>query len=290
MVFYKKLTLIVLLILNVLYTFSQNGISAKLIQVESSPKSLAYPQFPGGQSEFNNFIESNVRYPYILAEIEMEGEVDITFTIDKLGQVKNIEITKGFDPLADKEVIRVLSGMPRWIPATMDSETIDCAQKLTVTFTLTEELRKQAEQMKGQTLNNDVFIGNSLINTFKQEVGSLSDSLHNITQEEIPVDTLLNKPPQYPGGKEALDAYLKANLKYPKRAIQYGIEGRVVFNLIISAEGEISEIMIFKSLFRDCDEEAFYLVKKMPKWIPGLKDGKPTSMHFMLPIPFHLPK
>jgi len=79
-------------------------------------------------------------------------------------------------------------------------------------------------------------------------------------------------------------------MKYPKRAIKYGIEGRVIFNIEVSAEGEISKIWLFKGVFPDCNEEAYYLIKKMPKWIPGLKDGVSVAKQVMLPISFELPK
>lgn len=112
-----------------------------------------------------------------------------------------------------------------------------------------------------------------------------TDSISNMQS-----DTLRNRLPEFPGGQKALSEYLKTNLKYPKRAIQMNLEGRVVFNLSVSSDGEITKIELFKGLYSECNEEAFFLIKRMPRWIPGLKNGKPAAMQVMLPIAFVLPR
>ncbi|WP_051697685.1 energy transducer TonB [Prevotella sp. 10(H)] len=278
---------IVILITCLINTTAQNGITAKLLPSPVAETNTVAPQFPGGDNELYKFLASNIRYPYILIKIQMEGDLDVRFTIDKVGKAKNIEITRGFDPMADEEVIRVLQMMPAWTPATQNGQPVDTEQKLSVNFNIDEELLKRAEEMRAEQKNDDFFVGSSSNKPEDNKISNQLASSDNITQQ---TDTLLNKTPQYPGGKEAMEAYLKANLKYPKRAIQMGIEGRVLYNVLISADGEILRIALFKGIYRDCNEEAFYLIKKMPKWIPGMRDGKPTAMEVMIPVPFVLPR
>ncbi|EGK00723.1 hypothetical protein HMPREF9455_02997 [Dysgonomonas gadei ATCC BAA-286] len=266
---------------------AQNGVSAKLIPVEVESADIIAPQFPGGEAGLYKFIESNTRYPYLLLKIDMEGDLDIKFNVDKNGVVQDVEITRGFDPVADDEVIRMVKAMPRWIPATHSGQPVKMDQKLTISFKADDNLKKRAKEQREKEPNDNFYIGSLIINeTDLSGIDSGEVAPGVISQS----DTLLNRSPQFPGGKDALEAYLKSNLKYPKRAIQMGIEGRVIFNILISEQGEISRIALFKGIFRDCNEEAFYLIKKMPKWIPGLKDGKPAPMEVMLPIPFVLPK
>lgn len=284
---YKYLILAIALIISSSKLSAQNGVSARLISLETTSENIIAPQFPGGENELYKFLNSNIRYPYLLLKIEMEGDLDIKFSIDKDGTVQNAEITRGFDPVADDEAIRVVRTMTKWTPATDSGQPVNMEQKLTISFKADEGLKNRAKEQREKEKNDNFYIG-SPISKSPGLATNNTDEPHPETS--IQSDTLLNKSPQFPGGKDALDAYLKSNLKYPKRAIQMGIEGRVVYNILISAEGEISRIMLFKGIFRDCNEEAFYLIKKMPKWIPGLKDGKPTSMEVMLPIPFVLPK
>ncbi|WP_296938865.1 energy transducer TonB [uncultured Dysgonomonas sp.] len=284
---HKNLILIIVLILNFSTLSAQNGVSVKLIPVEVELSNVIAPQFPGGEAELYKFLESNIRYPYLLVKIDMEGDLDIKFNIDKNGVVHDVEIMRGFDPVADDEVIRVVKAMPRWIPASVSGQPVKMEQKLTVSFKADEDLKKRAKEQRKKETNDNFYIGSLIIN----ETGASEINTGEVAPDVISQsDTLLNRSPQFPGGKDALEAYLKSNLKYPKRAIQMGIEGRVIYNILISEQGEISRIGLFKGIFRDCNEEAFYLIKKMPKWIPGLKDGKPTPMEVMLPIPFVLPK
>lgn len=284
---HKYLIFTIALIISLSALSAQNGVSAKLVPSETGSENIIAPQFPGGEAGLYKFLESNIRYPYLLLKIEMEGDLDIKFTIDKDGTVQEVGITRGFDPVADDEVMRVVKAMPGWIPATDSGQPVKMEQKLTVSFKADENLKKRAKEQREKEANDNFYVGSLMTNE--------ADFLRNNTEKVVPdtiaqSDTLLNRAPQFPGGREALEAYLKSNLKYPKRAIQMGIEGRVIYNILISEQGEISRIALFKGIFRDCNEEAFYLIKKMPKWIPGLKEGKPTPMEVMLPIPFVLPK
>lgn len=284
---HKYLIFTITLMISISSLSAQNGVSAKLIPVEVESADIIAPQFPGGEAGLYKFIESNTRYPYLLLKIDMEGDLDIKFNVDKNGVVQDVEITRGFDPVADDEVIRMVKTMPRWIPATHSGQPVKMDQKLTISFKADDDLKKRAKEQREKEPNDNFYIGSLIINeTDLSGIDSGEVAPDVISQS----DTLLNQLPQFPGGKDALEAYLKSNLKYPKRAIQMGIEGRVIFNILISEQGEISRIALFKGIFRDCNEEAFYLIKKMPKWIPGLKDGKPAPMEVMLPIPFVLPK
>lgn len=264
--------------------YSQKAVTAKLLTKEtSSLNGVIPPLYKDGEKALYEFLETNIKYPPILIKIKMEGDLELKFNVAKDGSVKDVEIVRGFDPDADDEVIRVLQAMPKWSPALLDGNPVDFTQHLSVTFKLTDALIAQAkEQPKNeeQKLTNESSL-----------VMIPTDTLTQIEEKQIVQESdSLNTDPQYPGGQGALDTYLKTNMKYPKRAIKYGIEGRVIFNIEVSAEGEISKIWLFKGVFPDCNEEAYYLIKKMPKWIPGLKDGVPVAKQVMLPISFELPK
>jgi len=292
---YKIITLLFLVTGCISESFSQTGITIKLIEQDVVSKEVTQPRFPGGEDALHGFLIKNIRYPYILVRTDMEGEVDLKFAVDKEGNVEDVGVLKGFDPLADDEIIRVMKIMPKWIPAESDGEPIRADLRLNVQFNLNDELRGLAIQMK-DSVDDYSYIEHPIVteNRIKSEelaaVKLHLDSAQRTGVEEVQPDPSLNRSPEFPGGNNALETYLKENMKYPKRAIKYGIEGRAIFNLQISSDGEISKIWIFKSLFPDCDEEAFFLIKKMPKWIPGLKNGEPASMEVMLPVAFVLPK
>jgi periplasmic protein TonB len=96
------------------------------------------------------------------------------------------------------------------------------------------------------------------------------------------------KLPEFPGGIDGLRHYLSKELKYPKNSTRAGIEGRVLVGFVVNKNGSISDIKIIESVFKELDEEAMRVVKKMPKWEPGMEDGEAIRVAFHLPIQFKL--
>ena len=95
--------------------------------------------------------------------------------------------------------------------------------------------------------------------------------------------------PQYPGGMDAMVAFLVKNMQYPEKAKKDTVTGVVYVNFIVETDGSISHVKITRGIGSGCDEEAVRVVSLMPKWKPGSeKDGKPLRVAFTLPIKFSL--
>ncbi len=94
--------------------------------------------------------------------------------------------------------------------------------------------------------------------------------------------------PLFPGGSKALLAYIDKNLRYPTFSAERGIQGRVLLSFVIEKDGSTSNIQVIRSPIDDLNNEAIRLVKEMPKWKPGMLDGKPVRVKYMLPIVFRL--
>ena len=82
--------------------------------------------------------------------------------------------------------------------------------------------------------------------------------------------------------------YLESNLRYPVLAEENGIQGRVVVSFIIEKDGSINDVKVEKHIEKVFDKESVRLVKNMPKWNPGKKDGKPVRVRHSIPIMFRL--
>ena len=95
-------------------------------------------------------------------------------------------------------------------------------------------------------------------------------------------------PPRYPGGQSAMNEYLITNTKYPADAKAEGVEGRVVCSFVVDEDGNVVEVKVVRSAHPSLDAEAIRVIENMPKWKPGIKDGKPVSVRFKLPISFKL--
>jgi hypothetical protein len=53
-----------------------------------------------------------------------------------------------------------------------------------------------------------------------------------------------------------------------------------------SSNGILPQVHFTKSIVNYLEKEAISVVKSIPKWIPGQKDGQSTSESFILPILF----
>lgn len=94
--------------------------------------------------------------------------------------------------------------------------------------------------------------------------------------------------PQFPGGAVAFMKWLTSNLTYPPFAKMRKIQGKVLVQFIVNADGSISDIKVAKSLEPNCDNEAMRVMHKMPNWKPGIQNDKPCRTMVAVPIVFRL--
>ena len=102
------------------------------------------------------------------------------------------------------------------------------------------------------------------------------------------VGDIVPQMPQFPGGQEALMQFLVDNVNYPEVARKKKIEGRVVVQFIVEKDGSIGEQKVLRSVHPVLDAEAMRVVNIMPKWVPGMIDGKPARVKYALPVTFKL--
>jgi len=79
-------------------------------------------------------------------------------------------------------------------------------------------------------------------------------------------------------------------MKYPKKAKEQGIQGRVYITFVVEPSGSVTNIQLLRGIGGGCDEEAIRVVKLMPKWEPGTQRGQAVRVQFNMPIKFSLPK
>lgn len=91
-----------------------------------------------------------------------------------------------------------------------------------------------------------------------------------------------------PGGMQGWYSYLGENLKYPETAKEKGVEGVVIIELLVKADGSVDNVSIVRGIGGGCDEEAVRVIQKSTNWTPGEKDGKPVNTIMKLPIKFAL--
>ena len=108
----------------------------------------------------------------------------------------------------------------------------------------------------------------------------------SVSAQDIMIDETC--PPQFPGGEAALINFLNANIKYPPKAAQDRIEGKVIVQFMVKKTGKIDNVKVLRSVRKDLDDEAVRVVKMMPDFIPAKQDGEVTDMPYTIPVSFKL--
>ena len=111
------------------------------------------------------------------------------------------------------------------------------------------------------------------------------DTITPVKKGERVLTGVVEYQPQFPGGKEACEQFIKENLRYPADA-EPGVEGRVIVSFLVNLDGTLSDIHVVKSLGEAFDNEALRVVKLMPKWSPGAIDGQRAPRKYVIPVIF----
>lgn len=107
-------------------------------------------------------------------------------------------------------------------------------------------------------------------------------------EEEQQIFVVVEKMPEFPGGEEAMRRYLARNIRYPLIAQENGIQGRVICQFVVNADGKIVDVQVVRGVEASLDAEAVRVIQSMPSWTPGKQGGKSVRVKYTLPIRFKL--
>lgn len=99
---------------------------------------------------------------------------------------------------------------------------------------------------------------------------------------------VLTTTDQMPTFNGNLQRWLSNNLNYPNDAYNARVQGRVICSFIVEKDGSVSSITVEKGISPSLDAEACRVIRAMPKWNPGKKNGEAVRVKFNLPISFKL--
>jgi periplasmic protein TonB len=103
-----------------------NGDSLIYVRVDEMP------EFVGGREAMARFLRNNLSAS--VKKTKVKTRVVVQFTISRSGELRDISIISGVDPVIDKEIVRVLSIMPRWNPGKQGGHPIDVRFRLPISI------------------------------------------------------------------------------------------------------------------------------------------------------------
>jgi len=95
------------------------------------------PQFDGGTDAVLKYIRENLKYPQ--TDSDVQGRVVLRFTVTKEGDIEDVIVLRSLAYEFDREAVRVIKSMPKWIPGKQNGKNVDVYYNVPVAFRLTSE-------------------------------------------------------------------------------------------------------------------------------------------------------
>ncbi len=206
------------------------------------------PEYPGGYKSFIEFTKSQIVYPNTALKNQVQGNVFVSFIIDKDGILKEPKIQRTLGYGTDEEAIRVLRLSKKWKPGMENGKPVRTIYHLPIKF----EPKKPFNKPKPAKI-------------YKAKE--------------------LNISPQYPGGEGKLNEFIQENINYDGLTNKK-VKGTLVLRAIVEMDGSLKEIKALDDLGYGTKKEALRIVHKLKRWNPGIKNGIPARTTVIIPVKF----
>ena len=253
------------------------------------------PEFSGGMQAMMQFIANNVKYPSIAQKNGVQGRVITQFTVGKDGSITDAKVLRSVDPYLDKEALRVISAMPKWKPGKQGGKAVATRFTVPVVFRLTgdEPEKKSTLKIGGKEVSKILVDGKEVpigefVENYPAAISSFAESDIHVTDATDQVFEVVEEMPEFPGGMQAMMEYLAKNIRYPAKAHEANVQGRVITQFTVGKDGAIRDAKVVRSVSPELDAEALRVISAMPNWKPGKQGGKAVATRFTVPVVFRL--
>ncbi|HLP06320.1 MAG TPA: energy transducer TonB [Paludibacter sp.] len=282
------------------------------------------PEFPGGDKALLSYLKRNIKYPAEAQKNNEEGKVTVRFVVGKNGKAEKAEILKGVSPSLDKEALRLVESLPKWIPGEQNGTKVPVYQVVPVQFqNLTDEERWEVSEktlviidsvamptgFKTNILNSakleSVTVSkpfpkeekNSLIKKYGKQaadgvvlIKTLKDDLRFLLTDSVKSANCKESiiAPEFEGGKARLFKYIKDSIQYPFVAKRTKTEGKVLVAFAVDTNGQVTAAKVIKPADYFLDKEAMRIISSLPAFTPGSACGEKVSFVGVVPVNFRL--
>lgn len=139
------LLLFIFLLLSEVYVFgaqySEPILTKSKSELKADRDSVYYftdkrAEFPGGTDAMSRFIAKELSYPNDARSKEIEGRVLVRFVIGRNGEVVDPKILGDTNSMLAEEAIRIVSHLPKWVPAEHNGEVVQMYVTVPINFRL----------------------------------------------------------------------------------------------------------------------------------------------------------
>jgi TonB family protein len=212
---------------------------------------------------------SEVNYPESALENGIEGEVVISFTVDKDGNVGNVKIAKSVSPEIDAEALRLFR-MMLWEPSVSMGQPVESENQYSIDFNI-KKYNKHCKE-RGYTATEFPF----------QPVDT-SNIVYDYMKTDVKPKAVFSEKGM------TLGKFIATNIKYPESAFKQNIAGKVTLRYVVEPQGRVSNIKVLNPVGGGCTGEAIRLLQLI-KWMPGIKNNMAVRTFMNIDIEFKLPE
>ncbi|HTD41717.1 MAG TPA: energy transducer TonB, partial [Mucilaginibacter sp.] len=142
---------------------------------------------------------------------------------------------------------------------------------------------------KGEVQVRYDYTGKKLIDYKKAIWDNSEDGEYDVIIGTDTTKKKLDQPPVFLDGDGKIQQIAGSKTRYPAKAKEYNIQGKVVIAFTVDTNGDVSNYSIKKRIGGGCDEEALRIVELVKgDWLPGMLNGKPIKVEFEMPFKFTL--
>ena len=243
------------------------------------------------QNTLNKHVSDNFYYPQLGDYFDIQAMVNVNYTIDKNGVVKNVSsnaalIGVAFEDADSKKIISdafekaansIIESLPKINPSIVDGIAVDNKLRTPILYRL-------SDIEKGSMIS---------ININKIAIGL--DFLSKLNKG----NSMTEKVPVFPGCEklseikkrgcfqEKMNRHIAKHFRYPEIAQKKGIQGKVYVQFMIGKDGSISGIRT-RGPDKNLEKEAKRIISLLPKIKPGEIGGIKVRVPFSMPIAFKL--
>ena len=107
-------------------------------------------------------------------------------------------------------------------------------------------------------------------------------------KEAVPFQLIEQKPTFNGGDANDFSRWVNGHLTYPEKAKADKVQGRVILQFTVDADGSVRDVKVLRGVREDLDAEALRVVSASPKWTPGMQGGEPVPVIYTFPIIYQL--
>lgn len=211
---------------------------------------------PYGYESIEKWIEQDSQCQKAIEDEEYR--LLVSFIIDKNGRMNMFYSNAG--EINRNNLYYSFKSIKKWSPGILNGKRVNTRVRLYINYKSESQKKNVIKEEQNEIESNKIFDGRDV-----------------------------DQKPSFPGGNKALNKFIASNLRYPDMARMLDKQGTIIVKFVVNETGVLTDIKLAKDSYSlSLGKESLRVVKAMPKWYPGQKNGKAVKVKWSIPITFRL--